>query len=388
MALAYLVAPAGHPNYGDELITRSWLDYLREHHPDTEVWLDCHTPGVAAHLFLDAHPRLRITNTLWRLIHDAGGQPANDRRAFIRDRIHNFGTPEYDLGLLTLRRASTIHLLGGGYVNAKWEHHIGLLWGISAVTEVSNATAHATGQGLMPVIGNGTEIMEAFEAFTSVSCRDAESAAVLGITRGLDDAFLSTEVRTPRPAAEAPDMVVCIQSDQAEEPMFRTALANARAIASAVRESGGRVAYVEAIPGADHAAYRELDDVVDQFIPFTEVWTRGIPTAPGQKWVTTRFHLHLVAAAAGAAGIAVSVDPDYYSTKHRSLLDLGTGWAYVDTPDQLATPTSSPSFTNRVRGLAPRKVREADAIYSALESRPAGRSPGKNRIPRILRRSN
>ena len=44
----YLIAPAGHPNYGDGLIARVWLAHLAAHHPQDRVVLDCHTPGQAA----------------------------------------------------------------------------------------------------------------------------------------------------------------------------------------------------------------------------------------------------------------------------------------------------------------------------------------------------
>ena len=50
----YLVSTAGHPNYGDEVITRAWLDYLAERFPRSTVWLDCPHPGRAAHLFADS----------------------------------------------------------------------------------------------------------------------------------------------------------------------------------------------------------------------------------------------------------------------------------------------------------------------------------------------
>ena len=42
----YLVSTAGHPNYGDELITRAWLDYLGQKRADDIVWLDCPRPRV------------------------------------------------------------------------------------------------------------------------------------------------------------------------------------------------------------------------------------------------------------------------------------------------------------------------------------------------------
>lgn len=65
--LYYLVGPAGHPNYGDEIITAGWLKYLAETAPDATVWVDAHSPGPAQVLLGDLHPRVRFTDTLWRL---------------------------------------------------------------------------------------------------------------------------------------------------------------------------------------------------------------------------------------------------------------------------------------------------------------------------------
>src|SRR5690606_37165662 len=73
--LYYLVGPAGHPNYGDEIITAGWLEYLADTAPDAEVWVDTHSPGPAQVLLGDLHPRVRFTDTLWRLCWEA---PSDD----------------------------------------------------------------------------------------------------------------------------------------------------------------------------------------------------------------------------------------------------------------------------------------------------------------------
>ena len=71
--LVYLLAPAGHPNYGDELILRVWLRSLHRRWPRARVVVDCHTPGQAAVLHRDTHPDLTVTDTVWRLAAEAGG---------------------------------------------------------------------------------------------------------------------------------------------------------------------------------------------------------------------------------------------------------------------------------------------------------------------------
>lgn len=110
----YLVSTAGHPNLGDELITRAWLDFLARSHPDRDVWLDCPEPGRASHLFADTHPRLRVTNTLWELAHSSDAHDVRVDAPRIERIVRELGSPRVDEGLLLARRAASIHLLGGG----------------------------------------------------------------------------------------------------------------------------------------------------------------------------------------------------------------------------------------------------------------------------------
>lgn len=63
----YLVAPAGHPNFGDEYIVSAWLRELYRRRPHAQVILDCHTPGIASILHANVHPHLTVTDTLWHL---------------------------------------------------------------------------------------------------------------------------------------------------------------------------------------------------------------------------------------------------------------------------------------------------------------------------------
>ena len=137
--------------------------------------------------------------------------------------------------------------------------------------------------------------------------------------------------------------------------------------------AGRTVRYLEAIPGADRAGFEQLADLIpaEHFVPFTQVWLEGFPARPGQTWLTTRFHFHLLAAACGAAGTALEVSDDYYRTKHRSLLEAGTGWAVTAAgDDRLATPTAAASFPATAAALREEKLAEARTLY------PGGRHHG------------
>ena len=62
--VVYLLAPAGHPNYGDELLLRTWLRVLERLRPRTRVVVDCHTPGQAALLHRGANADVVFTLSL------------------------------------------------------------------------------------------------------------------------------------------------------------------------------------------------------------------------------------------------------------------------------------------------------------------------------------
>jgi polysaccharide pyruvyl transferase WcaK-like protein len=369
----YLVASAGNPNYGDELIVAGWLRFLNRVRPDASVWLDCPQPGTASALFAEVHPRLRATNTLWRSCAEAPGQSASEVWAYLAAVVAQGGTPMSDIGLLALGEASSVHLLGGGYVNGVWPDHVGLVSGVSAARTLSGARLVASGLGLMPLPENAEELRKALADFAAVSVRDDPSAGFLSLTTGLDDAFLGLPHELDRSSnsivvqARAKDVMVCIQSDMTNEGIFIRLRDKLRVAVQRSQAEGMTVGYVEAIPGSDRRMFDALDGLIpeENFVPFTQVWTDGLPVRRGQHWYTSRFHPHLVAASAGGKGVAIGIMDDYYDIKHRSLLELGTGWTYIsaDNDEDLPAPTGTPGFETEALRLASQKRTEALALY-------------------------
>lgn len=158
----YLVSMASYPNFGDELIARRWLEYLARHRPDDEVWLDGRHPGTATALFAGIHPRLRVTDAVFRTVEDA----LRGSRRSVEDIVTELGTPLYDAPLLALREAQSLHLLGGGFVNAVWPENDLIVRTVRAASRVSGAPLIATGQGFAPF---GQETLGGFD---HVSVRD------------------------------------------------------------------------------------------------------------------------------------------------------------------------------------------------------------------------
>lgn len=372
----YLVGATGFPNYGDELIARGWLRHLAERAPEADVWLDCHSPGPARTLLDGVHPRARFVDTLWRLCWEAPGGDSPDPwevTSWVQRAVHEPRlAPRWVAGVELLARADVVHVLGGGYINALWPRHLGLLAGAVAAVDRSGGRAAMTGLGLDPPGPGSIRLLRALaDRFAVVDVRDAPSARLLGHPemhrqQGVDDVFLDLGAHLLDPGPDLPPVMLCLQSDLVHEGRSRLAgYAHAT-----LREWGvkpAEIGLVEGIPGSDQQVYDLLRHELpgSRFIPFQEIWTRGLPARAEQTWISTRFHLHLVAAAAGASGVAVSVKPGYYDTKHRSLLDLGTGWELAENLDVLPPrPTGSlgAETVTRCRAL---KHRLAGQVYDS-----------------------
>lgn len=349
----YLVSMASYPNFGDELIARRWLEHLARHRPEDEVWLDCRHPGTASALFGGIHPGLRVTDAVFRTVEDS----LHGSGRSVEDIVTGLGTPLFDAPLLALREASSLHLLGGGFVNAVWPQNDLLVAAMRAAARISGAPLLATGQGLAPF---GPELLDGFD---HVGVRDAPSAARLGIARGVDDAYLVEDL--PAPDRSAPtELVLCVQSDAIDEGVLERLLAHVRRTVEASGIPRERVRYVEALPGGDHAGYARLQDLVaeDGFVPFTRFWRGEFTPAAHQIWLTTRFHHHLVAALHGARGIALSAKPGYYDIKHGSLVEGGTRWVLQDGTGEILDLEALP-VPDSAAELVRTKRLEAELLY-------------------------
>jgi len=375
----YLIGTSGHPNYGDECTTAAWLRYLARARPDDDVWLDCPDPGLASHLFHGLHPRLHTTDVVWRVVWETTDMEPADAAAHVDRVLTDLGTPRIDLGLLGARRADTVHLLGGGYVNAKWPTHMMLMRAALRLRDLGGARVVATGQGLVPPVDPGG-LREYFDSFDHASVRDAPSAELTGAGLVCDDVLLALGslpgYREGTYAAEVAqgDVWVCLQNDMSSQETFEAALSAVRTALESPELAGRPVRYLEALPGVDRIAYDRLSDLIpeEHFLPFVQLWENGFPARAGQTWFTSRFHLHLLAAASGAEGTALVVSEDYYQPQHQSLVDAGTGWSVTPAGSKsIERPGSARSFRAEARNLHEAKLEEARMLYPATPQDPS-----------------
>ncbi len=388
----YLIATAGHPNFGDEFVTASWLRFLAKSRPEADIWLDSPNPGLVMHLFEGCHPRLRVTNNLWRLMAITLDLPADEANARVDEVVLHLGSPQFDIGLLAAREARTVHVIGGGYINSRWPGQVRLLRAALRLKEVSGARLLATGLGLMPM-DDADEMRRIVERFDHFSVRDAPSAELTGATLSCDDAFLGLQevvgYRETEVAEGAEDEVwVDLQSDVTDPGVFDAALEALKSALTSSELSGRTVRYLEAIPGVDRTAFERLGGLIpeENFVPFVGLWKDGFPARRGQTWITSRFHFHLLAAACGARGTALVVNDDYYAVKHQSLLDAGTGWSLTPALATTASaPSSDPGFRDRAESLKQSKLQEAESLYPTRSATSRRRGGGFGSNPRAAR---
>ncbi len=126
MKKIYLVGASGYPNYGDELILKNWVSFIINQYPNAELWLDVPFPTIIQTYFQRGN--IKVTNTIWRLINEYYCEDHSDFFNIIQEKICHLGTPHYDLSLLNLRNIDIFHIIGGGYINKIWPHHLGILY--------------------------------------------------------------------------------------------------------------------------------------------------------------------------------------------------------------------------------------------------------------------
>ncbi|MCF6744588.1 polysaccharide pyruvyl transferase family protein [Blastococcus sp. KM273128] len=383
----YLISVAGAPNYGDEILTRTWLRQMAARFPDADVVLDTPHPSGAQALLWNEHPRLRCVDTVWRLCWEAPNEDMWDTVGFVTSALTDHGrAPNWIPGLQLLNRAASVHVLGGGYVNDLWPRRVGVLAALAWLSRRGTPVA-LTGAGLMPLSPSSrTLVSSLLRDVEFVDFRDGESAAAAGRPDAVsgDDLWLADIADlVDEERAAAFDGLLCLQNDIAELSVEAMSLRALEAIRS-WEVDPSRIAVVECVPRADRAVFDRLYALVPEmaFVSWTEVVDRGLPARPGQQWLSSRFHPHMVAARAGADGVALDVLPDFYSVKHASLLAAGSPWV-LESADgvQQADEAGHELFRRNGAAVAARKGAFIDRFYGAAGSRGAGQAGERQADP-------
>lgn len=366
----YLISCSGRPNYGDELITAGWLAFFYKNYPQYEIWLDSPEPGNAQALFRQFHPHVKVINTLWKLCWRCQDNPEKNYDN-ISQVINNFGSPDIDLNISIFRSSDVVHILGGGYINAKWKENYCILFAASVLKNISDVKVFTTGLSLFPHedFFERDIMLSCLNKFDHVSVRDDISAELFNIHNYNDDAYLGLQSGLYHVAqgAEFPDVLCCIQNELADYQMFSHFVDLTGDYLRKKQQQGKTLGYFEAIPGADSVAYHRLKEKVSdiKFYAFSELWTKGFPAKSDTEIISTRFHHHLVGASLGLKGSVLIIDSEYYENKHDSLLSLNTGWQVINhqNRDNEIYPSVNVEFKKIANNLSLDKLRLAQQLY-------------------------
>lgn len=364
----YLVAAAGYPNYGDELIAAQWLRYLARSEPEAEVWVDCHNPGGAQLLFQGLHPNVHFVDTLWQLGWAAPSDDPEEIADFTRRAVQRpgFGMPRRSLGIELLHRVDSFHAVGGGYLTAIWPRHLSILAAGATLAEDFDVRCAATGLGLMPAPGEPSLLDKLAAGYDVLDVRDAESRALFSrqdVSVSGDDTLIDMGEHL-YDRHESTSLMLSFQTDLVDAGLEAIVDSTLRTV-EAWGVDSSKIGYVEAIPKVDRLVYDMLQPSLPdmRFYPFSEVWREGLPARRGQRWLTTRYHVHLLAAAAGAWGVAFPVKPGYYDVKHQSLIKAGSRWSLAEPGQPASQSHGEAGFGRSLDRLVAAKQEVAGRLY-------------------------
>lgn len=379
----YWVAEPGYPNYGDELIAAEWLRYVARVRPDVPVYVDCARPGPAAAILRNIHPHAVFVDTLARLTFELptqefepeaaeGEEPCRAAciaRAVVAALEDEGRAARYAAGIAVLRdEVRGVHYLGGGYMNGAWQENLARL-ALAPWARAKGLPVVGTGLGFAPLEGATAEFAQTCaRSFTALTVRDRASftalRAVDAVGLAPDDCFVNALEGVYRPDDGIPAVMVSVQGDMVEDKkaLHRHVLAILTAWGV---KPGSAVGVVECNPYIDCEIMPVLEAAgyTCLLYPAAHLMTQGFPARPGQLWISTRYHPHLLAAARGCSGCYIPLGSAYYRYKHEAVLRMGSHWTAAPIGEEIPDPGKG-FESGDVRFEYQRRIREsACALY-------------------------
>ncbi|CAI2447471.1 polysaccharide pyruvyl transferase family protein [Serratia plymuthica] len=331
----YLISAAGMPNFGDDMLTRYWVDYLQEKFPGCTIYLDAVDSVVASELF----PTARCVDYVWRLAQALGDEGSVEEKF-----ADPYALPSRErLMEKTFEGTHSIHLLGGGYINELWGANARLMELAAYFAKKHDLACYATGLGLQPLSADNAEKFSPFiRQFDHFDVRDRASFEVLepfaipALSFTGDDYFAFPD----HPIGclierEQPTLHLCIHTELSEDGVLTENLLAVLQQAVSLfskQHPDTAIKFYEFRPGSDGVFFQQIRQRFPQaeFICFEDIWRDGLQFSTNDFCISSRFHFQVIAASLGIAGIALSWS-DYYDNKFASLQQM-SDWP-IATPE-------------------------------------------------------
>jgi polysaccharide pyruvyl transferase WcaK-like protein len=281
--------------------------------------------------------------------------------------------PDIEQGLDYLKSADSVHLVGGGYITDYHYPNYIIPRLVLALKKQVGFKLFATGLGLEPLSQESRVILRTiFQGFDAVDLRDKESYLAIAngssdprITMSVDDAFLAPTNIAPD-NKDAGRLVIIAQQDEIVDPVLPFLLNLIEACPFALNGVTMPLLDIKADKSLAEKV-RDLSGSPVEIIKNVDMFRKGIPIRRQDFVFSTRFHGHLMASVIGASGICASVRLPYYDIKHRSLVDLGSGFDLIgmhDFPfDAYDWHTVRETFLNKYQELHARKMQVVGKLY-------------------------
>ena len=364
----YLIAAAGVPNLGDDLIAIMWIKYIRRVRPDLFIYVDCVNAARFSVLLqrLDLAQNVCCVDFLWRLSFDYGkfglfvATETYLPRLEANDSV-SFEDANWPFVMID-QQVELVHFLGGGYLSDIWENNLLLLPLAAMLKRRFGCRLVGTGLGLhISSEALRHDFLPYFGSFDGLSVRDRDSLAVLdGLgspTLSNDDVVLGLPVELPLMQA-APGIVLNLQRHLRSAEEFASSV---RAVREFLRDRPPeRVELWNFFPGSDRSAERNLRSAVPDlgildYVDCLEQFLNVPALSPETFCVGTRYHFHLLCAWFGAPVMVLSSGA-FYDSKHRLVVEMGSNsGSFPNVPT--APPAIDRSFAVH------QKISEAASIY-------------------------
>lgn len=322
----YLISAAGMPNFGDDMLTRYWVNYLQERFPGCTIYLDAVDAVVAAELF----PTAKCVDYVWRL-----AQALGDEGSLEEKFADLYALPSRErLMTKIFNAAHSIHLLGGGYINELWGANARLMELAAYFARKHDLVSYATGLGLQPLsVKNAEKFSPSIRQFDQFDVRDIASYSVLeplgisALSFTGDDYFAFPNSPIGHIVErEHPILHLCIHTELSENGVLteNLLLMLKQAISLfSTQYPATTIKFYEFRPGSDGVFFNQILERFPQteFIAFENIWRDGLQFSPNDFCISSRFHFQVIAASLGIAGIALSWS-DYYDNKFDSLQQM------------------------------------------------------------------
>ena len=372
----YLIATAGYPNFGDEVVLKGWLKFITSRIHNAEIWVDCHSPGMLNHLFYNEFPNVHFTNFVWDVILNYAENNANESFKFGKLAWNEYKLvwERQSYMQLPLLESDIVHIIGTGFLNNIWAKHYGIL---SFVAYAPYKKVHnrkfLSGAGLMPL---DTEILDdlavVLNKFDKIDLRDKISLETLLVSQNIqnkkltmtgDDSFL-LEIN---PSKRINSMIgLCIQGDFWDMEQVELLIDNIVKYVNQLKKHGEYlIRFYELIPGIDRNFYENLQSKlsIDEYRDFKTNFNEGLDVSPNDIFISSRFHLHLLASRVGATGFWLSPHKDYYNIKHNSVQACGSNWQnFIDYKESRDMELMKPDL-NIMKEYENLKKHFAESLY-------------------------